>query len=401
MPPGSLRDTAVRGLELLGGMRGLAGKIAEGVELLPADLRARELPASPDPLSERRVRRLLEEEWEEDVDEILDELEPEPRVLASTGQVHRGVRARDGAAVAIKVQRPGIAEAVRADLGLVATIARLGAALSPGLDVAGLAARVRSEVLDELDHELEAQRQRAFARAYRGHPFLHVPDVDTRLSTRRVLVGEWVDGLGARGIAALAQGERDRVAEALQRFYLGSPFRAGLVHADPHPHNWLLREDGRVAVLDYGAAGPVDRARVALSGEVFAAGARSDAAGAHAALTRLGYLPDPEAVDPDRLLAATLSMADWWVDRERVVRIDPELLLEAAETAEHELTPLLDAIVLPPEDLLVRRSEGGLAIALAVLEPELPWGAIGAEWWADGPPAGRLGEADREFWAAR
>ncbi len=395
------RELSARAVELLRAMGGLAGKIEQAFELVPEDARPRGLPERPEPLPLRRVRGVLEDEWDEDVDEVIAELSAQPIALASDGQVHRAVRVGDGVAVAVKVQRPGAAEAARADLGALAALARLGSSISPRLDTGALADALRSEVLDELDHELEAQRQRAFARAYRGHPFIHVPTPDTRLSTRRVLVSEWVDGRSADGIAALDQSERDRVAEALLRFFLGSPFRAGLVHADPHPGNWLLRDDGRVAVLDYGAAGPLARVRVAQTVRVYAAVAAGDAAAAHASLAELGYLPDPGAIDPGRLLEAVLAIAGWWVDQETIVKVDQALLRASARGVGSHLAPLLDAIVLPPEDLLARRVDVTLPLALAPLEPDLPWGAIGAEWWAGAEPAGRLGAAEREFWSRR
>lgn len=394
-------EISTRAVELLRAMGGLAGKIEQAFELVPEDVRPRGLPARPEPLPLQRVRGVLEEEWDEDVDEVITELSPEPVALASAGQVHRAVRLGDEVAVAVKVQRPGAAEAARADLGALAALARLGSSISPRLDTGALADELRAEVLDEFDHELEAQRQRAFARAYRGHPFIHVPTPDTRLSTRRVLVSEWVEGRSAGQIAALEQAERDRVAEALLRFFLGSPFRAGLVHADPHPGNWLLREDGRVAVLDYGAAGPLARERVVQTVRVCAAAAAGDAAVAHAALVELGYLPDLHAIDPERLLDAALAMAGWWVDTDRVVRIDRALLRASAKAIDTHLAPLLDVIVLPPEDLLARRADVALPLALAPLEADLPWGAIGAEWWAGAAPAGRLGAAEREFWSRR
>ncbi len=399
--PGSdaLRDAVARGLELAGAMGGLAGKVAEGIELLPQELRPRSSSSPPEQMSERRVRRVLEQEWDEEVDEVLAELEATPRARATTGQVHRGVRARDGVAVAVKVQRPGVEEAIRADLGTVTALARLAAAVSARLDAAGLAARARAELLDELDHELEAQRQRAFARAYRGHPFVVVPAVDTRLSTRRVLVSEWVEGMNASEVARLDQSERDRAAEALLRFFGGSPYRAGLVHADPHPANWLLREDGRVAVVDYGAAGPVDRGRIALNARVFAAGAARDAEAAREALVELGYLPDRSAVDFEAALAAALATAGWAVDAGRSVRVDDDLIRGALRAIECDLAPFIDAFVLPPADLLQRRAEATLPAALAPLKAELPWGAIAAEWCANGPPAGALGEADQAFWS--
>src|ERR671920_1367564 len=110
------------------------------------------------------------------------------------GQVHRA-ELLDGRAVAVKIQYPGIAEALDADLRNAGTIVRLARALAPGLDAKAVAQELRERVMEELDYEYEAQNQRSFSRAYRGHPFIYVPDVVTRLSRSRVLVSEWVDGM--------------------------------------------------------------------------------------------------------------------------------------------------------------------------------------------------------------
>ena len=102
----------------------------------------------------------------------------------------------DGRRVAVKVQYPGVASAIAADMQNAGLLLRMAKALAPGLDAKAAAEELKERVLEELDYELEAQNQRAFARGYRGHPFIYVPDVITRLSTTRVLVSEWVDGIG-------------------------------------------------------------------------------------------------------------------------------------------------------------------------------------------------------------
>src|SRR5205085_7470182 len=124
--------------------------------------------------------------------------------------------------------------------------------IAPGLDPRLVARELRERVLEELDFELEAQNQRTFARAYRRHPFVYVPEVVTALSRRRVLVTEWVDGMRFEEILRLDQGQRDRVGEILVRFFYGSMQRIGRFNTDPHPGNYLLCDDGRIAFLDFG-----------------------------------------------------------------------------------------------------------------------------------------------------
>src|SRR5947208_8987035 len=133
-----------------------------------------------------------------------------------------------------------------------AMIMRLAKALAPGLDAKSVAAELKERVLEELDYEIEAANQRTFARAYRGHPFIVVPDVVTRLSAERVLVTEWVDGLGFEDVKQLPQDERDRFGEIVFRFCFGSIYHLQHFNADAHPGNYLLMNDGKVAFLAFG-----------------------------------------------------------------------------------------------------------------------------------------------------
>src|ERR671930_2442436 len=142
-----------------------------------------------------KVRKVLDEDWGEPPEDLFEEFEHDASAAASIGQVHRAVLP-DGRRVAVKIQYPGVAEAIAADMQNAGLILRMAKALAPGLDAKAAADELRERVMEELDYELEAQNQRSFARGYRGHPFIHVPDVVTRLSRSRVLVTEWVDGLG-------------------------------------------------------------------------------------------------------------------------------------------------------------------------------------------------------------
>ena len=144
-----------------------------------------------------KVRKVLDQECDEPYEELFERIEPEAFAAASIGQVHRGVL-HDGREVAVKIQYPGIDAAIRADLSNAGMILRLAKALAPGLDAKAVADELRERVLEELDYEHEAQNQRSFARAYRGHPFIHVPDVVTRLSRDRVLVTEYVRARASR-----------------------------------------------------------------------------------------------------------------------------------------------------------------------------------------------------------
>ena len=162
-----------------------------------------------------------------------------PIAAASIGQVHRATL-RDGRDVAVKVQYPGIKEAVRADLQNLGLALKLLARISPGLDTKEIADEVRERITEELDYELEAGNQRAVARRYRGHPFVVVPDVVSELCRERVIVSDFIEGRRFEEITQLPQAERSRLGEILGRFYVNGPMRHRLLNGDPHPGNSLF-----------------------------------------------------------------------------------------------------------------------------------------------------------------
>lgn len=176
-----------------------------------------------------------------------------PVAAASIGQVHRAVL-RDGRVVAVKVQYPGIDAAMGSDLANAELLyAMFSAVALKSLDVKALVEELRVRMLDELDYRLEAACQADFAQRYRGHPFVHVPDVVPEYSTRRVLTTHWVDGMSwSEFLARADEPLRQRVGEAMFRFTQGAIYRARVFNGDPHPGNYRFHEDGTVTFLDFG-----------------------------------------------------------------------------------------------------------------------------------------------------
>src|SRR5215211_4576616 len=284
-------------VEQLGQMRGAAMKVGQVLSTidftaLPEDERENfkqtlaKLRDDVPPLPFRQVAKLLREELGEQPSDVFAEFEEEAFAAASIGQVHRAVTV-DGRAVAVKVQYPGVAEAVDTDLRNLTLLLPLVKRLAPGLDVKAVYAELRERIAEELDYELEAQNQRAVARAHRGHPFAHVPEVHTELSSRRVLVTDLLSGARFEQVKGLDEATRDRFAEIVFRFYFGLVHHTGRVSGDPHPGNYLLLDDGRVGFLDFGLMrvlerGYIDReAAVAVAIERHVAGVGRRAAGRH------------------------------------------------------------------------------------------------------------------------
>lgn len=315
------------------------------------------------------VERALKDAWGERPTGVLDELDPEPVARTPTSQVHRGLH--EGRPVAVKVLRPGIADAVRQDLNLLEALIRPLGGVFPSLSPGLLLREARERVLDELDLEHEASTQRTFARELRRHELLHVPAPVSALCHERVLVSAWVDGTPVGELTEAS--ERSLAARALVRFHVGSA-RFGTVHADPHPHDALLMEDGRLAVLDFGAvrqiaASRVDEAVLAL--DAFLGG---DPSGLGASLERLQWLPAAlggPALDAGRaIFAAHLDGPS---------RIDAGVIVATGELAREQadaLWPLAQATSVPPEDLWPLRMLGALAVLLARLDVEEDWPAL-------------------------
>ncbi len=247
---------------VLGELKGGAMKVGQALSVFEAGMPDRyaepfrealtKLQAEAPPLPEEEVEKVLDTQLGLRWRERFAEFDGEAAAAASIGQVHRAVWS-DGREVAVKVQYPGADEALRSDLRQLRRLAPLLRPLNPGTDVKGVIDELYDSAVSELDYRHEADTQRVFAAAFTDDPKIRVPSV--LASSPKVLVTEWADGRALSKVAADAdQEERDRAAELLAEFQFSSPTRVGMMHGDPHPGNFLLDDDGRMVVLDFGAA---------------------------------------------------------------------------------------------------------------------------------------------------
>ncbi len=251
---------AVRGT--LGHLKGGAQKAGQLVSkldsLLPQDSWREAMPSlqeSAEPVGMAAMAPVIAAELGDDWRSTLADFSDEPVAAASLGQVYRATL-RDGRQVAVKVQYPGVAQAVAADLTGLAWALRLAALVSPGMAAAPVAAELRQRITGELDYRAEASAQRAFVAAFDGDPDIVVPAV--RYAGERILVTDWLAGEPLATFAETAdQSSRDQIGTRFQRFALSGPARAGYLHADPHPGNFRVMADGRLGVLDFGAVVPM------------------------------------------------------------------------------------------------------------------------------------------------
>jgi predicted unusual protein kinase regulating ubiquinone biosynthesis (AarF/ABC1/UbiB family) len=353
------------------------------------------------PLPFKRVEKLLKEELGEPVEDLFDDFEHEAFAAASIGQVHRATTS-DGRRVAVKIQYPGIAEAVETDLRNLQLLLPLVKRLAPGLDVKALAQELRERIGDELDYEVEAQNHRAMARAWRNHPFVLVPPVDTSRSRRRVLVTELIAGKRFEEVKRLDEAERDRFGEIVFRFFFGTLKHTRRASGDPHPGNYLLLDDGRVGFLDFGLMRVVDADYLEGERTLAQAVERGDADAVHTHLTTLGYLPEPDTFDPQRLLQQIQTAGEWYLEP-GFRRLTPAYVADLLDRSGSPRSPFFEDMrreTIPPQALLIRRMEGLVLSTLGELRAGADWNALAGEYFGDVPPSTPLGEQDAQFWGA-
>jgi len=381
--------TAEQLFKVLGELKGGAMKFGQAMSVFEAALpetlagpyreTLTRLQESAPPLPARTVHLVLAHELGADWRDRFASFDDTPAAAASIGQVHRAVWA-DGRDVAVKVQYPGAGDALLSDLTQIGRLSRLVGMLVPGLDVKPLVVELKARVAEELDYRLEAASQTAFADAFDGDPDVLVPRVVE--GGDKVLVSEWVEGTPlSRIIASGTRAQRDRAGLLLARFLFSGPPRAGMLHADPHPGNFRLLDDGRLGVLDYGAVNRLPDGLPTSIGPLLELAIAGDATGVFDGLREEGFVRPGITLDAQALLdylapilepacAETFRFSRSWL-RSQAVRVgDPR---SPAYSTGLRLN-------LPPDYLLIHRVTTGAIGVLCQLEAEGPWRAELQRW---------------------
>jgi predicted unusual protein kinase regulating ubiquinone biosynthesis (AarF/ABC1/UbiB family) len=302
--------TAEQMFKVLGELKGGAMKFGQALSVFEAALpeevagpyRAtltRLQDAAP-PMPAQTVHDVLADQLGSDWRARFSEFDDDPAAAASIGQVHKAVY-RDGREVAVKIQYPGAGKALMADLNQVSRMGRLFAGMVPGMDIKPLLDELKARVAEELDYLRESESQRAFAVAFEGDPDFRIPHI--LAAAPLVLVSEWVDGIGLSHIIADGtREERDRYGTLYNRFLLAGPARAKLLHADPHPGNYRITEDGKLAVLDFGAVSHLPDGLPSALGQLLRIAMLEDAGGVLEGLREEGFIKPNITLDAQALL---------------------------------------------------------------------------------------------------
>jgi predicted unusual protein kinase regulating ubiquinone biosynthesis (AarF/ABC1/UbiB family) len=404
-------ETAEQIVAALGTMKGAAMKIGQvlsflDVGLVPEEFREdfqaklAELRDAAPKVSFKDMRKVLEREYGEPIEDVFATFDPVPIAAASIGQVYRA-RLEDGRDVAVKVQYPGVAAAVRADMQNLGMILRLMKSVAPGLDPKAIGEEIRSRIDEELDYELEAANQRALSRVFRGHPFIVIPDVVTSLSHERVIVSEYVQGRGFEEVKQLPQDERDRIGEIVFRFYFGCMYRHHQFSGDPHPGNCLLLDDHRMAFLDFGLFKRIRPEVAEFELQVQRLGIEGRGQELLDLLHGAGWISDPRHYTPDGIVEQFRDFT-WWYTVDEEVQLEPEIATQVMIEMSDPRSTYFGKMrheTLPPDHLFGRRLEMLTLAVMSQLRAKGNWHRIAREWIYGEAPVTELGRAEAAFLA--
>jgi predicted unusual protein kinase regulating ubiquinone biosynthesis (AarF/ABC1/UbiB family) len=403
--------TAEQVAEALGHMKGALMKIGQMASYLdqglPEPIREQlaQLQADAPSMTPELSAGVVERELGAPPDEIFETWDPVPFAAASIGQVHRAMT-RDGRAVAVKVQYPGVDRAIEADLANAGMLVQIIGMVFPGVEPEPIVEELRLRLSEELDYALEASNQRLFADYYRGHPFIAIPDVVDELSSQRTLTTDLAAGARFDELRDWSQAEKDLAAETIYRFVFGSLYRLGAFNGDPHPGNYLFNPGGRVTFLDFGLVKRFTASELRLlanMSETFAL--EKDMTRFRAAVAESGFIRDSTSFSDEQIKS---YFSHFWefVMEDREFTTTPEWSSESVRRffdATGEYGEIMRAANVPASFVILQRINLGLGGVLGELRATRNWRRIAMEQWpfVNGPPSTPLGEEEAAWLAER
>ena len=393
--------------ETLGAMKGVMMKIGQMASYvdggLPPAVRATlsRLQDSVPPMSPELAAAVVEEELGAPPERAFARWDPRPIAAASIGQVHRAVTL-DGRAVAVKVQYPGIAETIAADLGNVTLLRRMLRIAAPAQDVDALLGELRDRIGEELDYRREAANQRLLAAHYHGHPTIHIPGIVSELSTRRLITSELSSGARFAELATWPQHERDLAAETIYRFVFRSLYEARAFNGDPHPGNYLFHRGGKVTFLDFGLVRHFTPAELQpLMQMARTICVEHDPEAFRATLENAGFLRPGAPLSTEEIVEHLAVFYDT-IREPGPLTITSDYASSVVRRFFDLRSPVAPYISVPQSYVILQRINLGLFAVLGELSATADWRAIAEEIWpfVHGPASTPMGEAEAA-WQAR
>jgi predicted unusual protein kinase regulating ubiquinone biosynthesis (AarF/ABC1/UbiB family) len=391
----------------LGAMKGVLMKLGQMASYvddgLPPEVRRTlgRLQDSVPPMSAELAAGVVQDELGLPPERAFAQWDPEPIAAASIGQVHRAIT-HDGQAVAVKVQYPGIAETIAADLGNVALLRRMMRIIAPGQDVEALLSELRERIAEELDYGREAENQQLFAAYYDGHPTIHVPKIVPALSTRRVITSELAGGARFAELAGWSQHERDLAAETIYRFVFRSLYDARAFNGDPHPGNYLFHGGGRVTFLDFGLVKHFSRDELLpLMHMARYLCVENDPEAFRRSLEDAGFL-QPGAPLTTESIVDHLAVFYDTIRKPGALTITGDYASTVVRRFFDVRSPIAPYVQIPRSYVILQRINLGVFALLGELTATNDWRAIAEEIWpfVQAPPSTPMGEAEAA-WRAR
>ncbi|MGN6794791.1 MAG: ABC1 kinase family protein [Streptosporangiaceae bacterium] len=401
-------ETAEDVAQTLGAMKGVLMKIGQMASYVDEGLSPSvrrtlsRLQDSVPPMSPELAAGMVEQELGQPPDRLFAEWDPEPIAAASIGQVHRAIT-KDGRAVAVKVQYPGIAEAIAADLENVALLRRMLRITAPAQDVDALLNELRERVLEELDYRREAANQSLFADFYQGHPTICIPRVIGELSTRRLVTSELAVGSRFSELAQLSQHERDIAAETIYRFVFRSLYGLHAFNGDPHPGNYLFHDGGNVTFLDFGLVKHfTDDELYPLMQMARNLCVRQDPEEFRRSMELAGFLVPGAPLSTDEVVEH-LAVFYATIREPGPVTIKPDYSSAVVRRFFDVRSPVAEYVSIPRSYVVLQRINLGLFAVLGELSATRDWRSIAEEIWpfVQGPPSTPMGEAERPWLAGQ
>ncbi|MFN0094766.1 MAG: ABC1 kinase family protein [Dehalococcoidia bacterium] len=384
-------------------MKGVAMKLGQVVSLMSgtvpdavADQLAK-LQSQAPPMAPELTRATVVAELGREPESVFSEFEWTAFAAASIGQVHRA-RLRSGERVAVKVQYPGVQQAVSADLKNMGAIVSLFGMVSKGLDAGPVIADLTAGIGAELDYTAELRNQERIGGLLDGHPFIRVPKVFPEFSTSRLLIQEYVPWHSFGYAKMMPADERNRIAEIIFRFTFGMMHRHGIFQADPHAGNYLIADDGSVAFVDFGCVAEFSSSRRRHLNEMIAGVVDGDLDVWRKAMEDIGYLP------PD----SDISTQELW-DHMRLyysfivgdgVTFTPDLAAQMVKQnlqLSGEVGRVNRKLNIPAGMVFTQRINFGFTGLMASLRANGPWASIISEYVKGSPPATALGRQSQAW----